>query len=273
MTSFAIQSLRVWRLVGLALWSCFACSRLALWLVLLPIRDERKFRARHTHGWAKGAAAILGLRFQVQGSLPVTGTLWVSNHVGYLDIVSLAALSPVVFVCKSEVAHWPILGILARLSGALFLERGNARAAMRVNATIEKALSEGMHVVVFPEGTSSDGRDVLPFKSALFQSAAQGGFPVKPLAMRYRRHASQALGPLAWYGDADFASHFWRVLAHRWITVQIHVARFSILGADRRLLAKAAHASVRHLLRPGDLKKRETVFPATTETLSAVNTG
>lgn len=240
---------RGFRLIALLGWSIFCCLRLEFKLKRTNPHLALGIRAKHTHVWAQKAARILGMQLHVQGKATVSTSLWVTNHLGYLDIVSLAAISPVLFVCKSEVAQWPILGILARLSGSLFLDRGNSRAARRMSESIEMALAQGHTVVVFPEGTSSNGKSVLPFKAALFDSASRGGFAVQPLALRYRIHGQKSSDILAWHGEADFVPHFWHLLSIPGFVSQIKFSPITFQSADRRVLSQQAFQSIQKLLR------------------------
>ncbi len=248
MIFFPVAGLRLLRLAALSIWATGCCWWLSWRLRSYPAERATWLRAIRTHEFAKGAARLLGMRLRVFGKPPKHGNLWVANHLGYLDIISLAASHPVLFVCKSEVADWPVLGIFARLSGSLFLERGNSRAARRMSEHIEFALAQGHNVVLFPEGTSTDGKQVLPFKAALFDAASRGNYPVQPVAIRYRMARGDAGESLAWHGAADFVPHFWRMLEVPGFIAQVKFNPNALIDSDRRCLAAQSHAAILGLL-------------------------
>lgn len=251
------------RIPLLLLWSTACCSLLA-WAVRKPRPDAAFVRAYRTHLWAKGACRILGLRLRIRGGAQngfeandvddprsknktwqvMQGSLWVSNHLSYLDIVVLAALGPVQFVSKSEVAEWPGLGILARMNGSHFLSRSKPRDALRVSEAIEASLASGLAVMVFPEGTSSDGRHLLPFRPALFDAASRGGHPVWPMALRYFSHHADAKNDLCWHGDRDFVPHFWKLLGLPGFVATLNLAASPWVDNHRRGLSDAAYRAV-----------------------------
>ncbi len=165
--------------------------------------------------------AILGVRVRVIGrKVPEHPLLIVANHASWLDISVITAVAPVVFVAKREVAGWPLLGLLARLQRSVFVDRSRRHKTRHVNAEIARRLAEGDPVVLFGEGTSSDGNRVLPFRSALIGSARDALAEaehtarvwIQPLSIAYT--ATQGL-PLcrrdrpqvAWYGDLSMRPH------------------------------------------------------------------
>jgi 1-acyl-sn-glycerol-3-phosphate acyltransferase len=285
------QMRRLVRIPVLLAWSVACCSALAF-AVRRHRADAAHLRAYRTHLWARGACRILGLRLRVrgnmrnrlrgrvwgkkpanrlaadshaphsQGDLSEPGNLWVANHLSYLDIVVLAALGPVQFVSKSEVAEWPGLGVLARMNGSLFLSRTRPRDALRVSEAIEASLASGLSVVVFPEGTSSDGRTLLPFKPALLDSAARGAYPVLPMALRYHSHHADAENDLCWHGDRDFVPHFWKVLGLPGFVATVHAAPVPLVGRDRGALSNCAYDSIAALGRYLSSRSRRRKYPA-----------
>jgi len=173
--------------------------------------------------------------------------LFVANHVSWIDIVVLSGLSPVSFVAKSEVGLWPFFGTLARLQRTVFVERRAARTAHHRDE-IGRRLDEGGDLILFPEGTSSDGGRVLPFRTGLFSVAERtvAGRPltVQPLTIAYTGLDGLPLSrrrrpEFAWYGDMELASHLWRALRARRIRVEvIYHPPATIAGfADRKALA------------------------------------
>lgn len=211
---------------------------LGLTALLMPVQVvalafNRAFAVRLPVFYHRLCVRILGFDVRVHGRMERTGpVLFACNHTSYTDIAILGSLLPASFVAKAEVAGWPLFGILAKLQRTVFVARRGARAAEQRDEMIRR-LERGDNLILFPEGTSSDGNAVLPFKSALF-SVAQvkpNGRPlrVQPVSVAYTRldgmPVGRALRPyFAWYGDMTLAPHFWQVagLGHATVDVVFH---------------------------------------------------
>ncbi|MDM7456271.1 MAG: lysophospholipid acyltransferase family protein [Tepidimonas sp.] len=235
-----------------------------LWTVwwYFPRWDEAT-RAARIQAWSARALAILGVVLRTDGELPLRGPLLVvANHVSWLDILAIDAARPCRFVSKSDVRHWPLLGRLVAGAGTLFIERDRKRDALRVVHHLAERLQAGDVLAVFPEGTTSDGRTVLPFHANLLQAAVATGAPVQPLGLAYRPAAA---GPdtLArhdapvYVGDATLIASLWRVLTATDLAVHL---RWGVPqtaeGRDRRTWAadlRAQVAGLAGLPPPGDL--------------------
>ena len=174
----------------------------------------------------------------------------VANHVSWLDIYVLNAFCPSLFVAKSEIAHWPLLGTLARKSGTVFIERGRKRDILRVNAALTQLLRDGARIAVFPEGTTTAGNTVLPFRSALLQAAVNCGAPVCPIALRYERIDGSLCTEAAFTGDTSFAAALWQVLKQPAIRVHLQVfpAAQGAPIAARKALARDAQRCIARAL-------------------------
>lgn len=181
--------------------------------------------------WYHGKCCqILGFRVEVRGPRSTAHpTLYVCNHVSYLDIMILGSLIKGSFVAKSEVARWPLFGWLARLQRSVFIERRGLKAARHRDA-LNQRLEHGDDLILFPEGTSGDGNQVLPFKSALFSVAERRPHDlpllVQPVSIAYTRLDGVPMGrylrPLfAWYGDMEMGGHLWHVAGLGWATVVV----------------------------------------------------
>lgn len=194
--------------------------------------------------WMRRVARVLGLRIRVRGQIPRQTSLWCCNHVSWLDIVALGATGDFVFVAKAEVSHWPLVGWLARAAGTVFLQRG-AGASGAVSETVDACLRSGQSVVIFPEGTTSDGLSVRPMYPRLFSAAISAPVPVQPVALRFsQRGAPSLLAPFI--GDDTFLAHLRRVLKQpEGIEVDIRLLpRVNPRGLDRRSLAHATRAII-----------------------------
>lgn len=192
-------------------------------------------RERVIAWWSRGLLNALGVRLRVDGEPPAGPGLVVANHVSWLDVAALAALRPALFVCKSEIASWPAIGWLLARAGTIFIRRGSLRDLWRVHLHLRDALRNQCDAAAFPEGTTSTGNGVLPFRPAMFQSAIDAGVPVHPLALAYS-------GPEAAYvGDTSFARSFASILAARRLELRVAVLDpLDTGGANRRILALRA---------------------------------
>jgi 1-acyl-sn-glycerol-3-phosphate acyltransferase len=171
--------------------------------------------------------------------------LIVSNHLTYLDILVYSAARPFLFVAKSEVRRWPFLGTMARLGGTIFVERGSSLQAAQASRQIEQSLREGIPVLLFPEGTSSDGSAVLPFRSPLFDPAIRAGAPITAAAIRY--HADDAAeAQVTYWGDMVFVPHLFRTMCVKGLAAEI-IFDFPSQFPDRKTAAREAWRQVQSL--------------------------
>ena len=182
------------------------------------------------HWYHRCSCRALGIKVEIKGVIsPARPTLFVSNHVSYLDIEAFSAAVPVCFVAKSEVGTWPFFGWLARLQRTVFVSR-RARGVSGERDEVSQRLEEGDNIVLFPEATSGDGARLLPFKSSFLSVAERPvrGAPVvvQPVTIAYTQLDGQPLGHewrpfFAWYGDMELASHLWQAMGLGRVTVQI----------------------------------------------------
>ncbi|MGD9542847.1 MAG: lysophospholipid acyltransferase family protein [Methylocystis sp.] len=236
----------------------FVTTLMCAFLFLVPLQALARRR-----GWpiqhaiqtrfCRAICAVIGIRVDAQGALPAPAPRFVvANHVSWTDIIALASVAPFIFLAKRDVAGWPVLGLLARLQGTIFVERGLRQDVARVNDALADALRAGADLVVFPEGTSSDGAAVLPFRSAHFAPletmSARGEAPtLAPVAIAYSDGARRI--DVGWYGDMTFLPHLWSLMkrgdAHCHI---VFGAPIETRGKDRKALATESHERVRALL-------------------------
>jgi 1-acyl-sn-glycerol-3-phosphate acyltransferase len=227
-----------------------AAEGVATTLLVFPLVSSARKRALIKR-WSKRLLRILAVKAQVRGDLRARGgnVLIVANHVSWLDIFVLNSVHPVRFVAKSELARWPIMGAMIRGAGTLFIERTSRRDTRRVNHHVAQVLAGGDVVAVFPEGTTSDGAGVLPFKSSLLQPIVEAEGHVQPVAIRYRTpDAALSVAP-AYVGETTFAESFWQVCGVPALTVEL-IATEALPARlhHRRHLAHAAEASIRTAL-------------------------
>lgn len=199
------------------------------------------------------AAWGLGLRVSRLGDRLASGpVLLVSNHIGWLDIIALASVMPVSFVARSDLARWPVVGLLARLNRSIFVDRGRRSDTGRAVRAIRDRLAAGDPIVVFAEGTSSLGTHVLPFRPALFGAATQG-VAIQPLAIAYQAVSSLPLSraerrQIAWIGDMGMGDNLAAILASGPKDVALALGAPFPAGGGRRQMANRAHDRVRTML-------------------------
>jgi 1-acyl-sn-glycerol-3-phosphate acyltransferase len=172
----------------------------------------------------------------------------VSNHVSYLDILVLGSLRPLSFVAKSDVRQWPALGWLVKQAGTVFVDRSKRTDVRRVTLEIAGKVKSGVGVILFPEGTSSDGRSVLPFRNSLLEPAASSGWPVLPICISYRCSEADPAREICWWGDMTLAPHVWRLFGFREIAAHVHFGS-PVLNSDRKVLGSLLHNQVASLCR------------------------
>ncbi len=251
---------------------------LLLWILLvtLPISLIRLFNSTSTFStevtprffhW--GLCKIFGLRLSTSGQMCTQrSTLYIANHVSYLDIFLIGSIVPGYFVAKSEVAGWPLLGKLAQLQNTLFIERNSRRAREQVEI-LQKQLVDGGNLILFPEGTSTEGAHVEPFKSSLFHAAESDvvDIQIQPMTLAYTKHKNKNMSAsirdyYAWYATMPFLSHFVQALGMRNADVELIFHKpVKISDFDSR------KACAEHCWQVVDSALRERIKPSTSQRL------
>lgn len=245
---------------SLVLATFFAFTLPLMPLQLLFRRVGSRYARTFPHWYHRQVCRIVGVRLHVDGNVArERGVLLISNHVSWLDITVLSAVAPVSFVAKQEVASWPFVNWLAKLQRSVFIDRNRRSEVTDKASEIVSRLEAGDHIVLFAEGTSSDGNSVVPFKTPLFAAVRPSrGQPLgadicaQTLALTYTKLHGIPLcrrgRPLiAWYGDMDLASHAWRLLGLGPLDAHIRIGPPVPLDdfADRKALARYAEEQVR----------------------------
>jgi len=188
-------------------------------------RADVRLRNRHMQPWCASLLEILGVRLEVRGDLPRDDApvFIVANHVSWLDIWLINAVSPTLFVAKSEIRHWPVVGWLAYRVGTLFIERTRRSDTRRVNDQIVARLAvAGERISVFPEGTTTDGSLVLPFRASLFQPAVSAQARVYPLAIRYLDAQGVRSDKPVYILDMTLLVSMWRIAGGKGLRAELH---------------------------------------------------
>ena len=220
-------------------------------LVVFPWIDDAR-RRELIRRWSVRILKMLRVETRFhgvpEGGLP--GNLMiVANHVSWLDIFVLNTLQPARFVAKAELRRWPVVGWLSERIGTLYVERARRRHTGSVNLGTAAALRRGDVVVIFPEGTATDGTTLLPFKGSLLQPIVDAEGQVQPIAIRYRDvEGVQSVAP-TYSGETSFMASFWNVTGERSLVAELHlVEALPARARHRRELARAAEVAIRTVL-------------------------
>jgi lyso-ornithine lipid O-acyltransferase len=244
-----IQSLvqffrKLWRL------SLFLTAAVrGLWLHRkLPRNASRLQCAEWLHQACPGGLRALHVHVEVEGRLPTSGLI-VSNHVSYLDILAYSTALPCVFVSKAEVEDWPIFGRYARWSGSVFVRRHDRGDAARANVSVGETLKDSVPVVLFPEGTTTDGQRVLRFHSTMLQPAIDTAAPITLCAIRYELEDGDAGREVCWWGDMKLLPHVWNLLGKKSVRARIVFGEPITATGDRKELSAVLQEEVTRLHR------------------------
>jgi 1-acyl-sn-glycerol-3-phosphate acyltransferase len=238
--------------------SVFRGGRLALHLlygmmlaVIYPhLNQTRQRRVMKT--WSRQLLTILNIGIQIEGQQPARGEggcLIVANHVSWLDILVLNAIHPSRFIAKSEVRSWPVIGWLCRRSGTVFIERTLRQDTSMINQRVSLLLKQGACIGLFPEGTTTDGKQVGHFHSALIQPAIDAGIRLCPIALRYQGRDGKPENAAAFIGHMTLARSIWQILRcpHQNALVVFTPALMTD-NVNRRVLARTAQAAIAQVL-------------------------
>ena len=237
-TPLLLRVLRCMRLLLHFLWGAFLVA------TLYPFGSDA-FRLWLKRNWSRQLLAILGVRIEANLSGIAPGSLIVANHVSWRDIYAINAARPAAFISKAEVRGWPLIGWLAGRTDTVFLRRDSRRHASAVNREIGELLAKNKDVVIFPEGTTTDGTHLLKFHGALFQPAIDTGRPLQPVALSYFDVAGRhSLAP-AYAGETTLAQCLSAILANRRLVARLRPTPALAVGGKRRSeLARAAQGAI-----------------------------
>lgn len=241
------------RIAGKALWFFWEVGIIILNYFLTAARTPRDRQRLARAEWLSRSSRrhlrIFGYQVSVSGPIPKSGLL-MCNHLSYLDILALSAVTPAVFVSKADVRKWPLFGWFAALSGTVFVDRQRRTHVGQVNQEIETALAAGALVVVFPEGTSSDGTEILPFRTSLLEPAARGNHEISVAWIHYEIPGGDARQTVCYWGDHSFLPHVLNLLGQKSIHATIRFAKFPRATDDRKVLATQLRDAVVKLKEP-----------------------
>jgi 1-acyl-sn-glycerol-3-phosphate acyltransferase len=228
--------LAFWRAFAVVFFSLIALAHNAITIPLVRRGRRVHARAAWLHAWCRFACRVLGIRLTTRGSMPSSGLL-VCNHLSYLDIVVLSAIQPCVFVAKRDVATWPLFGWLAHAAGTIFVDRERRFSSVKAVDVVQDAIAGGSVVVLFPEGTSSDGSTVLQFKSALLESAVQLRCPVAAASIDYALDDGSVADEVCYWRDMTLVPHLLNLLFKREIRANYSFSPTEIRAGNRKQIA------------------------------------
>jgi 1-acyl-sn-glycerol-3-phosphate acyltransferase len=228
------------RAAGRACWFAWEVLVITINYFLTAARSPREKQRLERAAWlgrsSRRHLKIFGYSARVSGTVPKAGLL-ISNHLSYLDVLAISAVTPAVFVSKAEVRRWPLFGWFAAISGTVFVQRERRTQVGEVNREIETALDAGALVVVFPEGTSSNGDTILPFRTSLLEPAATGKHEIAVGWLHYELDDGDARSEVCYWGDHSFLKHLVNMLGKKSIRATIRFGKFERTTDDRKVLA------------------------------------
>ncbi len=214
--------------------------------------DKVSWAAKFRKKWGVATLKILGIKTQVKGNPPKPPFFLVSNHLSYVDVWVLFSQLECTFIAKSEVRDWPVIGFILATTGMIFVDRERRRDVKRVNDEISSHLTQSQGVVFFPEGTTSIGAEVLPFKSSLFQYPATKEFPVHCVSISYSapEGAPPAHKTVCWWDDTPFFKHLFYLFVMKECSATITFNNETIVNSNRKILAQSAHQIIERSFKP-----------------------
>jgi 1-acyl-sn-glycerol-3-phosphate acyltransferase len=250
---------------------------LAISGLIFPWLDQRR-RNRITGAWSRGLLRICGTRLVVSGTTldpqlarygvqpGTSGRLLLANHISWIDVFALLGAMPSRFVAKSEIGTWPLIGWLVTLVGTLYLERGRRHAVAAMNQRVRERIAAGENVVVFAEGTTTDGFSLLPFHSNLIAPALEIGCTIWPVALRYTDRGVQTAAA-GFVGEMGLVTSLWNILVARDITIEVaYLPAVPVTpGCTRHHIAHLARIAIaQHLGITMDLPPHAASVPSAT---------
>lgn len=233
------------QVVRIALIAVWTLGAFGLWVLFTPLiavspRFKMHFRRILSRIWARGCAVLMGMHIVVRGTPPKPPFYLVSNHLAHLDSLLLCAVLGCLFIAKSEVASWPVLGFMARQIGAIFVDRSKRSDTVRVNELIGRVLAQGDGIAMFAESTTSRGLEIRPFKSALLEPAVVNKCPVHYATIHHQapKGTPPASEWICWWRDEPFGIHILNLLGYRGFTSTVTFGDAPIADEDRKELAR-----------------------------------
>ncbi len=247
--TFLVVVLRVVpRLLAIVVLTTFSGLVITASVPLRRVANGYQLRIRNAayRLWARGFARVVGMRVEVTGTPPSGSFFLVSNHVGYMDIILLSTQLHTTFVAKADLNSWPVAGRAFAMADTIFVDRGLRRDVLRVVERVDREVDRGLGVVLFPEGTSSKGEEILRFKPSLLEFAARRDHPVHFATLSYSTPEGRppAQDTVCWWGDEDFLPHMLRMLELPRFQARLVFGPHPVHAADRKVLADKLYTAM-----------------------------
>ncbi len=214
-------------------------------LILVAPSIQLAVRNAAFRSWGRAMCRIMGIRTKVEGSAPSGRFFLVTNHVSYVDVILLASQISAAFVAKASLARWPLLGWMFLAADTIFIDRTRKRDVLRVMERLRRCLERDLGVLIFAEGTSGKGEEILRLKPSLLQSAAEHGQAVHYATMTYRIPGGrQASRWVCWWDDTPFVSHILRLFGLPYFEATVRFGDKPILAGDRKALAERLRSAM-----------------------------
>ena len=242
-TAMSTGLLGILRAFAVGFFSLVALAEISVTIPFVARSERLRARTVWLHHWSRFACRVLGIHVTKRGSIPPSGLL-VCNHLSYLDVVVFSSIQPCVFVAKRDITVWPLFGWLARAAGTIFVDRERRLSSSAVLDPVRDAITGGSLVVLFPEGTSSDGSTVLPFKSALLESAVQLRCPVAAAAIEYSLDQGSVADEVCYWRDMILVPHLLNLFSKPEIRSNCSFSLPKIRSGDRKQMARELRGEV-----------------------------
>ncbi len=241
------------RVPAVAVVSLIASGTMAVARPLILVAPSHQLAIRNAafRWWGRSICSLMGMRVQVEGVAPTGRFFLVANHVSYVDIIVLASQVSAAFVAKASLAGWPLLGLMFLGADTIFINRARKRDLLRVMERVGGCLERDMGVLIFPEGTSGKGEEILRFKPSLLQLATERDQPVHYATLTYRTPGDQpAHQTVCWWDDTPFLSHLVRLLGLPYFEATVCFGDQPIAAGDRKVLAERLRSAMAESFTP-----------------------
>ena len=240
-------------IIKFTLFFCATIGLYSIWYIgAFFVPNKQFWRQTVFHKWAQAFVLIAKMEIEVIGTPPKPPFFLVSNHLSYTDIPAYRAVIETVFVAKSDIESWFLAGRIVRDMGAIFINRRNRRDIPRAGQEVVKKINEGEGVIIFPEGTSTKGEEVLPFNSSFLEFAAKNNLPVSYASISYKTFDKdvKASDFVCWWEDISFAEHLLRLFRLKGFTAIITFGDEPLIKTDRKELAHELREKVKEKFIP-----------------------
>jgi 1-acyl-sn-glycerol-3-phosphate acyltransferase len=210
------------------------------------------------HFWSAGSALIVNMKIKAVGTPPKAPFIMVANHLSYLDIIPIYLHTNCTFVAKKAVRSWPLIGTMVAAMGVIFVDRSRKRDVIRVNRLLTENLNEQQGIVLFPEGTSSGGREVLPFRSPLLEFPASKSIPVYYASISYETSLKDETAgqSVCFFGQRhSFPEHVFKMAKNRRIKCTIRFGKNPVKKSDRKELADSLRSEINQIFTQTDQER------------------